>query len=218
MANQISDDRLRRIAVLAAPVLIPSSMAGLFHFLSRRLPPPQAYNIGFVVYWLGWCTAFPIWVIGPKAAARLLTSGRRPAIWETALLLLPVAGAVGSQFLPNRRGVTGLVAAVMIGSGVVNAVGEELLWRGLFVHEFPEDLLRGAAWPLAGFSIWHLAPQIVLPSQMGRWKFVLGAALVGSVSALSTWRNRGLRNCLLPHAATDACGVTAARFRLGIGD
>ena len=214
----MSDDKLRRAAVVAAPVLVPASMAALFRFLSRRLPPRHAYNIGFLVYWFGWCTAFPIWAIGPKAAARLLMSGRRPESSETALLLLPVAGAVSSELIPNRKGVTGPVAAVMIGTGVVNAVAEELLWRGLFVHEFPKDPLRGAAWPLVGFSIWHLAPQIVLPSPIGRWKFVLGAAFVGSASTLSNWRNEGLRNCLLPHIATDACGVTAARFRLAMGD
>jgi membrane protease YdiL (CAAX protease family) len=95
-------------------------------------------------------------------------------------------------------------------------VAEELLWRGIFLHEFPEDVLRGAIWPLAGFSIWHLAPQIVLPSRIGRWRFVLGAAFVGSASAVSAWRSRGLRNSLLPHAMTDTCGVTAARFRLGL--
>jgi membrane protease YdiL (CAAX protease family) len=106
----------------------------------------------------------------------------------------------------------------MIGTGAVNAVAEELLWRGVFVQEFPDDIIRGTVWPLAGFSIWHLAPQIVLPSQMGRWKFVLGAALVGSASAISAWRSTGLRNCLLPHVATDACGVTAARFRLAMDE
>ena len=44
---------------------------------------------------------------------------------------------------------------------------------------------------------------------------MLGAGLVGSVSAFSAWRSGGLRNCLVSHMATDSCGVTAARFRLG---
>ena len=104
----------------------------------------------------------------------------------------------------------------MISTGAVNALAEELLWRGVFLHQFPDDLIRGAVWPLAGFSIWHLAPQIVLPSRMGRWRFVLGAAVVGATSTASAWWSKGLRNCLLPHVATDVCGVTAARFRLGM--
>ena len=207
---------LRRKAVLAAPVLVPGSMAVLFRLLSRRLAPRTAYNIGFAFYWLGWCTALPLWLLGPRAAARLLTRGSRPSIGEVILLLVPVAGAVGTQLIPNRRAVTRSVAAMMIGAGALNAVAEELLWRGVFLHEFPDDVMRGAVWPLAGFSLWHLAPQIVLPSRMGRWQFVLGAGVVGSASAASAWRSKGLRNCLLPHIATDACGVTAARFRLGL--
>ena len=209
---------IRRRAVLAVPVLVPASMAAVFTFLSRRLSPPTAYNIGFVIYWLVWCIGFPLWLLGPTTAARLLARGRRPSIWEVVWLLFPVAGAVGTQLMPNRRAITGPVATVMISTGAVNALAEELLWRGLFLHEFSDDVIRGSVWPLAGFSIWHLAPQIVLPSRMGRWQFVLGAALVGSASTVSVWRSKGLRNCLLPHLVTDACGVTAARFRLGWSD
>jgi hypothetical protein len=89
------------------------------------------------------------------------------------------------------------------------------LWRGVFLKEFLNDSLRGLLWSLVGFSLWHLAPQMILPSRHGRWPFVLGAALVGSASAISAWRSGGLRNCLTPHIAADSCGVTAARFGLG---
>jgi hypothetical protein len=46
---------LRRGAVLAAPAVVPASMAVLFHGLSRRLSPRAAYNVGFTSYWLVWC-------------------------------------------------------------------------------------------------------------------------------------------------------------------
>lgn len=190
-------------------------MSLVFSALSKRLPAPTAYNVGFAVYWLGWCLAFPLWTLGPRRALTLLRSGKTPSAWELGLLLIPVAGGVGTQLVPRRRLVDPPVAATMLSTAVVNAVGEELLWRGVFVEHFDEDVVLGALWPLAGFSLWHLAPQQVLPSALGRWRFVLGAAVVGSASTISAWRNKGLRNCLVPHALTDACGVTAARFRLG---
>jgi membrane protease YdiL (CAAX protease family) len=207
--------RVKRSAVLSAPVAVPASMILLFDRLDRRLPAPTAYNVGFAAYWLGWCTAFPLWVLGPRRAWELLRSAdRRPSWEEKALMALPVAGAIGTALLPNRAAIDAPVAAVMVGTAALNATGEELLWRGVFLDQFAGDPVRGAAWPLVGFALWHLAPQRVLPASVGRWPFVAGAALVGAGSTVTAWRTRGLRHVLAWHWATDACGVAPARFRL----
>jgi len=205
----------RRAAVAAVPVVVPASMAALFTLLGRHLPARTAYNAGFAVYWIVWCFGFPLAVLGRRRTAALLTSGRRPGTAESALLVLPLAGAVGSALVPNRRQVEPTVAVVMAGTAVVNAVGEELLWRGLFLEEFPDARWAGLVWPWLGFTLWHVAPQTILPSAQGRWRFVAGAGLVGLASAVVARRTRGLRYVVVPHVLTDACGVTAARFRLG---
>ncbi len=204
------------MVVLLTPAAVPVSMAVVFAALNRRLRPRTAYNAGFAIYWLGWCTAVPVCVLGPRRAFRVLTSGRRPSAAQAAALLFPVLGAVATELVPRRRLIDPRVLATMVGSAALNATTEELLWRGMFLEVYPDDPVRGALWPLMGFSLWHLAPQIVLPSRHGRAGFVLGAAVVGAASAFVSWRSRGLRWVLLPHIATDACGVTAARFRLGL--
>ena len=206
---------LRRVVVLLTPVAVPVSMAAVFPLLGRRLPARRAYNVGFAIYWAGWCIALPVSVLGPRRALRVLAAGRRPTTAETAALLVPVLGGVTTELLPHRRLVDDHVLAVMVGTAAINATAEELLWRGMFLETFPDDPVRGALWPLTGFSLWHLAPQIVFPSRHGRAGFVLGAAVVGAASSLVCWRTRGVRWVLLPHIATDACGVTAERFRLG---
>lgn len=205
----------RRAAVLAAPAVVPLSMSALFAVLRRRLPARTAYNVGFAVYWLGWCLAFPLWVLGPRRLVRALAAGRPATSAERVVLLLPVVGGAATALLPRRRDVDVGVAAVMAGSAVVNAVGEEVLWRALFLEEFGDDVLLGAGWPLLGFTAWHLAPQLILPSAAGRWRFVAGAGVVGAASTVVAWRARGVRPVLAAHVATDACGVEAARFRLG---
>ncbi|MGY1701877.1 CPBP family intramembrane glutamic endopeptidase [Geodermatophilus sp. SYSU D00766] len=187
----------------------------MFALLRRQLPPRTAYTTGFAVYWAGWCAAFPLWALGPDGVVRALRSGRRPGPVEMVLVAFPVAGAVGAELMPHRRLVDRRVAAVMIGTATVNAVGEELLWRGTFLDQFRGDVVRGALWPLAGFTVWHLAPQLVLPSSRGRAGFLLGAAVVGAACTAAAWRTGGLRHVLLPHVLTDACGVGAARFWLG---
>jgi membrane protease YdiL (CAAX protease family) len=205
----------RRMAVLAAPIVVPVTMSALFRVLAGRLGAQRAYNAGFAVYWLGWCTAFPLLIVGGRRAAGVLTGGRRPRGGEAVALALPAAGAIVAEFLPNRHLVDRRVGAAMALTAGINAVGEELLWRGLFLTAFPGDSWRSTVWPLGGFVSWHLAPQQVLPSRHGRAQFLLGAAAVGGVSSIVAKR-AGLRWVLLSHALTDACGVTAACFRLGL--
>jgi membrane protease YdiL (CAAX protease family) len=190
-------------------------MTATFEALGRHYSPRTAYNLGFALYWSVWCLGFPTCVLGPKGIRRLLVTGDRPSTGDLALLAFPVLGAAVTQLLPNRHRITPELALVMVSSATVNALGEELLWRGVFLEEFENDVIFGAVWPLVGFAIWHLAPQRILPAAIGRWKFVAGSAVVGMVSTITAWRSRGLRNVLIAHAATDACGVTAARFRLG---
>src|SRR5215203_6846211 len=121
----------RRRATFAAPVIVPVTMLAVFALLKRLLPVRAAYAAGFAVYWAGWCLAFPLWVLGPGGVVHALRSGRRPTPVDVALLAFPVAGAIGAELLPHRRLVDRQVAGVMAGTAAVNAVGEELLWRGV---------------------------------------------------------------------------------------
>jgi hypothetical protein len=207
----------RSMLVDALPVLVPTSMVMVFTGLRSRMAPHRAYNAGFAVYWAGWCFAVPLVVLGPCRAARLVLAGRPARPTEAALMAFPVMGASLTALWPNRRRVDVPLAAVMVGVAAVNAVGEELLWRGVPLALHGDSWVRGSAWPLVGFSMWHLAPQVILVSPQGRWRFVLGAAAVGLGSAVTSWRARGLRPTLAPHMLTDACGVGAAEFRLGRG-
>ena len=208
----------RRRALLAAPVLAPVSMAGAFAVLRRLLGHRRAYNAGFALYWAGWCVGFPLWVLGPRRLLQLLREGARPSTAELALLALPVAGAAATELAPSRRAVDAKVATVMVATAGVNATGEELLWRGTYLDVFPDDAWRAVGWPLVGFTLWHLAPQLILPPRRGRAQFLVGAGLVGATSARVAWTTRGLRWTLAAHVLTDACGVRATLYRLGRPD
>lgn len=207
--------RQRRGVVAMIPVAVPLTMAAVFAGLRRRLSPRTAYNAGFAIYWLGWCLAVPGGLLGPRDAVRLVTTGRRLPREALLLLALPIGGAVATQLLPRRRDVDAPTAVVMVGTALLNAVGEELLWRGVFLRELSNRPRLAQAWSLTGFAAWHLAPQIILPSPLGRGRFVAGSAAVGLVSTTAAWTAGGLRQAVVAHAITDACGVTAARFRLG---
>jgi hypothetical protein len=68
---------VRRFAVLAAPIAVPVSVLGVFALMARLFGPRRGYNAGFVLYWLGWCFAFPSWVVGHRGIRRLFHPGRR---------------------------------------------------------------------------------------------------------------------------------------------
>jgi hypothetical protein len=112
-------------------------MAAVFAGLRRRLPPSAAYTIGFAVYWLGWCLAFPVWVLGAGGVVAVVRRGRRAGPLTVLAGIAPVVGAVVTQLLPNRRLVDPAVAAVMVGTAAVNALGEEVLWRGCSSRSSP---------------------------------------------------------------------------------
>ena len=202
----------------AVPVLVPVGMRGLFPVLARRLGPRRGHLTGFAVYWAA-CYLLPLGLLGRDRVRALLRQPARPLPrprWlAAAALLVPPLGAAGTELAPQLRHADPAVLATAVGVAVVNAAGEELLWRGLFVAAFPEDPVWGWLWPAVGFTVWHLAPQAVLPARRGKLAFLASSALIGMGLGWVAWRTRSLRWTLPPHVVTDASGLRVARFWLG---
>jgi hypothetical protein len=208
--------RSRRASILAIPLVVPVSMRVLFPLLARRLGARRGYLAAFGIYWAG-CYLVPLALVGRRRIAALLC---RPADrlprprWLGALaLLVPPLGAAGAELLPALRRADSALLATASVVAVVNAAGEELLWRGLFVATFPDDPVRGWLWPAVGFTAWHLAPASVRPPRQARM-FLAGTALIGAGFGWVAWRTHSLRWTLPAHVATDACGLPSARFWL----
>jgi Type II CAAX prenyl endopeptidase Rce1-like len=209
--------RTTRAVTLAIPLVVPAGMRALFPMLARRLGARRGYLAGFGVYWAG-CYLVPVALLGRRRIWALLgktpESLPRPRWLGTLALLVPPLGAVGTELLPALRGADPTLFATAGAVAAVNATGEELLWRGLFVSAFPEDPVRGWLWPAIGFTVWHLAPVSVRPPRQGRL-FLAGSALIGAGFGWVAWRTRSLRLTLPAHVVTDASGLPAARFWLG---
>ena len=209
--------RTGRALALAIPVVVPAGMRVLFPLLVRRLGARRGYLAGFGVYWAG-CYLVPAALLGRRRVWALL--GKTPESlprprWLGALALaVPPLGAVGTELLPALREADPALVATAGAVAAVNATGEELLWRGLFVATFPDDPVHGWLWPAIGFTVWHLAPLSVRPARQGRL-FLAGSALIGAGFGWVAWRTRSLRLTLPAHVVTDASGLPAARFWLG---
>jgi membrane protease YdiL (CAAX protease family) len=145
---------------------------------------------------------------GSPGAGPACRRAAAPAGLAVAALTVPVAGAVAVELRPHLHEVSraALVAAPVVGS--INAVAEELLWRALPAAAHPDDPVRGWLWPAAAFTAWHLGP---LGVRHGRGRLLAGAGLIGLGYGWIAWGTGSIAATILPHAATDSCGIRAAQ-------
>lgn len=205
---------LRQLAAAVLPVAVPAVMLPVFRQAVRRFGERRGYQAGFAAYWtLCWGTALA--VAGLPRLVELWRTPDGPATQRRGLfwgiLLLPPAGAITTELIPNARkaGTTAVFAA--IGIGVTNALAEEALWRGVPMVVFPRRKVLGWLWPALGFTAWHLVPLSIRPHPRGRWPVLLGAGLIGLGYGWAAQRSGSLLAVSIAHAATDSCGVRAAR-------
>jgi membrane protease YdiL (CAAX protease family) len=196
------------------PAAVPAVMLPVFRYAVRRFGERRGYQAGFAAYW-ALCWAVAAAIAGP---GRLVGQwqppvgpGRQsgPLLW--GVLLVPPAGAVATELIPNARKAGLQAAVVAVGIGVTNALAEEALWRGVPLAVFPGEKLRGWLWPCLGFTAWHLIPLAVRPHPRGRWPVLLGAGLIGLGYGWVAQNTGSLLAVSIAHAATDSCGVRAAR-------
>lgn len=217
MGCAIALDR-RRIAALALPVVVPVAMCATFALTRDRLGDHIGYLAGFGAYWAT-CAGAAFVLLGRSDTRRLFADAQRPlgrpAALGAVLLLWPPLGAIATRFLPEIGAADITMIVTIAGVGVVNAVLEELLWRGVYVTLWPDDPWLGWVWPAVGFGAWHLAPQIIHPSSIGPIPYVISATLLGLSWGWVAWRTKSLRWVTLSHAVTDSSGLRNAVFFLG---
>jgi membrane protease YdiL (CAAX protease family) len=214
------DRRAARVIALTLPVTLPVAMTGVFRLGGHRLGPQLGYVAGFAAYWAT-CLGVAAAILGPGRALDLVVRGsteapaRPPTRADTVLLAWPVAGAVTTRMLPELRTATAVDVATIAAVAQLNAVAEELLWRGVYPDLWPDDPRLGWVWPAIGFGAWHLAPQAIHPASMGRARYAVASTALGLSWGRVAWRTRSLRWTTLSHVITDASGIRNARFFLG---
>jgi hypothetical protein len=174
-ANSKGPRRGGGVLVTGLPVMVSLGMRVLFPALARRLGGRRGHLAGFAVYWAG-CYLVPLALLGRGRVKTLLRQPGRPLPsprWlAVTVLLVPPLGALGTELAPQVRKADPVLLGTAASVATINATAEELLWRGLFIATFPDELVRGWLWPAAGFTAWHLAPLSVLPSRRGTLGFL----------------------------------------------
>ncbi|KIC66948.1 CPBP family intramembrane glutamic endopeptidase [Pseudarthrobacter phenanthrenivorans] len=204
----------RETAATIMPAAVPAVMLPVFRYTVRRFGGRRGYQAGFAAYW-ALCWTLALAVAGRRRLVELWqvpgTAEPRHRPLYRGVLLLPPAGAIATELIPNARKAGTTAALAAVGIGVTNALAEEALWRGVPLAVFPDRKVRGWLWPSLGFIAWHLVPLSVRPHPRGRWPVLLGAGLIGLGYGWAAQETGSLLAVSIAHAATDSCGVRAAR-------
>ena len=105
-------------------------------------------------------------------------------------------------FIPNFASTPIAVIIIGIPIEIINGTCEEILWRGLYVKNFPNKVILGLVYPSIGFAIWHLSPQLVFPSEggiLGIIIFIISTFFLGFCYGWVSYKTRSIKWNALSH-------------------
>ncbi len=214
LAAAFSSATAKQVALLGMPPLLLGSTRFVYQRLVARFGLKRGYFGGFLFYWLLWCLLVPLWVLGgPRRLPEPLKEAKAGQLAQVDLLLLAGPPLVGYLFaFPRalRRSNPPIILA-SAAIALVNATAEELLWRGTYRAAFPNRFVLGYLYPSAGFAVWHLAPQSVVPSRYsgGAVSYVISSGVFGLLWGRVAARTGSIRWAVLSHVLLDFSGLGA---------
>jgi membrane protease YdiL (CAAX protease family) len=175
----------KRLFIFVLPFLLLLTTSAAFYLFGEFLGKKQGYFCGFLFYWLFWCYGIPVLLIGKKSVQQLfkpctILLGKH-AIRNIIFLVLPLCFVYSYEFPIVLKQVNALILIASFILSVINAVAEEILWRGMYLKLMDENSKQYIVFSSFGFAIWHFAPQIIFTNQQpgGAVSFVAFAFVLG---------------------------------------
>ena len=209
-ANQIKSnitsslaDRKRVIAIIV-PVIVVACMYPIFHLLAGALVNDQiAWYLGLAIYWLIWGAIFPLMIIGKDNIKRLIQL-QRPTRKLLLLISVPLLGALAVRlFVPGMSGYekeTALMLLLVLSTTLGNGFFEEVLWRGVYVTLFPNNIFYRMIWPSIWFGLWHYIPVSIHNSELtGLIGMMVGPMMMGLYLSYLTKKTNTLWWAIITH-------------------
>jgi uncharacterized protein len=187
--------------------LIAIFMFGIFQFISFIVGKETmfegkelAWYLGFILYWPLCCILIPIKLIGKKKIIDLYRKSKVKVIILIFALIPVLLTLIGTTFMEyDKVSVLGKLILLLMVFG--NGIFEEVLWRGVYIELFPNNIFFGVIWPTIWFAIWHLAPGFV----SGTFNPILlmsGAFFFGLCWSIVSWKSNSIRFSTFSHILT----------------
>lgn len=204
----------RQYALLLMPLPLTASMFLAFRIGADELGTESGYFAAFVIYWAFWCLAFPFMLLGRQEfwamfrKVDLASGGRRNLV---ILAFVPVAFTAAFALPIQLPKVTMIIVVASFAIAVVNAVSEEVLWRGTFTLLFGRSTALGLVFPALFFGIWHFVPQTIVESGYpgGAVSLVLFSIILGLCWGYVAQKMVSIRWTVVAHVALDFSGMGA---------
>jgi uncharacterized protein len=201
--------------LVTAPILLLLSTYLVFTAAVKLAGLKPGYLIGFLFYWVIWCLAFPLWLLGKEAVLCMFRKVAEPLgrpKWLGVILLftLPLF-TLAYAFPMQLPKATFLIVVSSALIALINATCEEILWRGVYYKIFPGSAWWGYLYPAIWFGLWHYAPQSVLSSSYpgGAHSLVLFAVILGLMWGWVAWKTKSIRWVNIAHIILDFSGLGA---------
>lgn len=151
-------NRKQKTAILA-PIVLVGMMVPVFRVFARVFGSDLGWFLGLASYWILWGGLFSWRLIGLDEIKQL-AKPRKLTLQAFLLVLLMLVLASLYKLIPGMDyskpslWVTLLLLSTTLGNGFF----EEVLWRGVYMSLFPENLLYRIVWPTIWFALWHYVP------------------------------------------------------------
>ena len=171
----------KQIYAIVAPLALLLVMYLIFRRLSTIYKAEWriGWYLGLVIYWLIWGIAFPWWIIGKEGILELVQP-QALTVKIFFLVLFPIILSALYKLVPNMRyeKPSTLIIILTFSTCFGNGIFEELLWRGVYLKLFPNNMIFGLIWPSIFFALWHYIPGSMNPdgNVVG---LIIGSGLMG---------------------------------------
>lgn len=198
----IKDKTKNRSYLLLLPLILIATTAIIFYISSHYLGNNLGYIVGFSFYYIFWCYGTTLALLGKTEFVSLFKEANplfSKKNWYLIIIFFMIAmGTIMMYLFPSINQATLTLIMIAIPIAFVHGIGEEALWRGLYIKTFPNNILLGIIYPSIAFALWHLSPQLVFPAE-NLLGFIASTFFLGFSYALIAFKTGSIKWVILLH-------------------
>ena len=189
----------KRIILACSPLAVIGTMYPVFQILASNFGETQAWFFGLVIYWILWGGLFSLAMVGQKEILRVIKP-QRLTIDKLVLILSPLILAgifkifTGLNYVKPDIWIVVMLILTTLGNGFF----EELLWRGVYMIQFPQGFFFRIFWASVWFGLWHIVPGTV-STNSNTIGMVIGSTLFGFYLSFLAKRTGTIWWCIAAH-------------------